>query len=348
MPLSLNFIERLGLVHLNKGPGPIVDIVGALGFKAILVALELNIFELLHKAPLTADELAKKIDAKIEGITLLLDTLINLGYIKAVGTKFEITPMTTTWMLNDSPESMVGLFHHFEDAWERWNYLGESICTGEQAPGLDKWIDKRENGWLRYHSGMRSIANIIGDTIVSRVKLPQRARKLLDVGGSHGLHSIKFCRKYPDLSATIFDLPASRQTAEETIEQEGMEDRVVFCEGDFVTDSIEGTFDVLLLFNFIRIFNPEELFGLLKKSAGLLNSNGMIIILDQFGQPNKSRFTKTNHSLILLELYNQMHKRAYTSDEAMNYLARSGFSSPEILNLPRVGGLAVVTAFKSR
>ncbi len=346
MPLSLNFIEQLGLIHLNKGPGPMADIVGALGFKAISVALELNIFEILHTAPLTAEELAKKIDAKADGVTLLLEALINLGYISDNGTRYENSQMTTTWMLNDSEKSMVGVFHHIEDAYERWRYLGESIRTGAKAPELENWFDKHDDSMVQYHSGMRGIAKLIGDTVVSNVKIPKSARKLLDVGGSHGLHSIKFCQKYPDLLATILDLPASRLTAEETIANENMQDRVVFQEGDFVTDNIDGAYDVLLLYNFIRIFSPDDLTLLLKKSADILNDNGMIVILDEFGQSNLSRFFKTNHSLILLELFNHVHRRAYTSDEAVKYLTDCGFTSSNVINLPKAGGLAVVTAIK--
>ena len=34
-------------------------------------------------------------------------------------------------------------------------------------------------------------------------KIPENAKSLLDIGGSHGLYSVDFCEKYPDLRADI-------------------------------------------------------------------------------------------------------------------------------------------------
>ena len=347
MPVVLNFMERLGLLHLNKGPGPMVDMIGALGFKAVCVALQLNIFELLEKRPLSAKELTEKIDAKPEGVILLLEALVNLGYIVSRERTYENSEMVRRWMLNDSPESLVGLACHFEDALKRWDYLGYSIRKGEKAPGLDRWFDKHDEGWTRYHTGMRSIANLVADTVVSRVTIPDRARRLLDIGGSHGLYSIRFCMAHPGLSATVLDFPESRATAEETIAREAMQDRITFLAGDFVNDAVEGAYDVLLMFNFIRIFAADKLVPLLEKAARLLNDGGMIVILDQFGQPNMSRFTRTNHSLMLLELFNQLYIRAHTSDKTLAYLKDAGFISPLVEYPQRSGGLGIVTAYKS-
>jgi len=60
----------------------------------------------------------------------------------------------------------------------------------------------------------------------------------MDVGGGHGLYSTKFCRSYPDLSATVFDLPQALEAARETIAAEKIGDRVSVKEGDFWIDDL--------------------------------------------------------------------------------------------------------------
>jgi hypothetical protein len=322
------------------------DLMEALGFSAVLAAIELNLFDTLHTDRLTAEGLADKVDASPEGIALLLEALEPLGYVVKKNGVYGNTAMTTSWMRTGSPGSMIGLFHHIEDAIERWKHLGESIRGGKPAPALDHWFDRKPEAWTRYHAGMLSIAKTVGDTVISKIIIPSGARRLLDVGGSHGLYSIKLCRKYPNLHATIVDLPPSRATAEQAIAQHGMTDRVAFLEGNFLEDDINGTFDVIVLLNFIRIFTSDELTGLLAKSSDLLNKNGLIVIMDQFGQKRPSRFGKANHALLRLELFNLTQGRLYTFDDTIALVTQCGFTRPRAISLSRAGGLGIVTATK--
>jgi tRNA1(Val) A37 N6-methylase TrmN6 len=50
----------------------------------------------------------------------------------------------------------------------------------------------------------------LGPDILEHVPVEaQHHTRLLDLGGSHGLHSIRFCQRYPQLSAVIVDLPSA-------------------------------------------------------------------------------------------------------------------------------------------
>ena len=77
MPVNPNFLERLVLLRLNKGPAPILDLFGAASFESVSLALELDLFELLAdaQAPLTAAALADRIDAHPDGIAMLCNFL---------------------------------------------------------------------------------------------------------------------------------------------------------------------------------------------------------------------------------------------------------------------------------
>ena len=90
------------------------------------------------------------------------------------------------------------------------------------------------------------------------MKLPPTARRLLDVGGGHGSYSIGFCRRYPQLSATIFDLPGALKLGQETIAAERISDRIWVQEGDFWVDDLGDSYDVALLFNIIHAHLPDK------------------------------------------------------------------------------------------
>ena len=53
MPVTPNLMERMILLKLNKGPGPMLDLLGGMAFKAVSVAIKLDVFEILNDGPLT-------------------------------------------------------------------------------------------------------------------------------------------------------------------------------------------------------------------------------------------------------------------------------------------------------
>src|SRR5260370_7486596 len=76
----------------------------------------------------------------------------------------------------------------------------------------------------------------LGGEIVSRVRLPRNAARLLDVGGSHAAYSVLFCRKYPQLHATILDIQPGIEAGQRTAKQVGMTERMNFLFTDIVHD----------------------------------------------------------------------------------------------------------------
>ena len=51
-------------------------------------------------------------------------------------------------------------------------------------------------------------------------------KRLLDIGGGHGLYSIFFTRKYPHLRACVLDLPQIIPVTNENIERLGAREKV--------------------------------------------------------------------------------------------------------------------------
>src|SRR5437667_11583670 len=78
----------------------------------------------------------------------------------------------------------------------------------------------------RHYAGLASLAIALGGEIVRRVRLPERVEQLLDVGGSHAAYSVLFCRKYPQLQATILDIQPGIEAGKRTALQMSMSDRM--------------------------------------------------------------------------------------------------------------------------
>jgi len=95
-----------------------LDVFGALAFKAVSAAFNLGVFEALSGGPLTAAETARQIKASEGGTTLLIEALETIGYVKKQDGRYANTAMTVKWVLRSSPTSIAGLFAHADDVLE--------------------------------------------------------------------------------------------------------------------------------------------------------------------------------------------------------------------------------------
>lgn len=346
MPVTPNFMERLILLKFNQGPGPLLDLLGGLAFKAVSIAVRVGVFEVLGGDSLSAKEVASRIEADQNGTMLLLKALEAIGYVREQNGRYTNTPMTSKWMLSSSPNHIADMFIFWEGVLERWGYLDEAIRQGEPPMLAWKWFDEHPNGWKDYSAAMMSTARMADKEILSKVKLLPGAQRLLDVGGGHGLHAINFCHRYPDISATVFDWPQTREIANSNIATEGMEGRVTFQEGDFWVDDLGSGYDVALLFNVIHMYKPDKNIGLLQKVGGALNTNSMVIILDQMALKSSGPTAKATAGLVGLDLFVEVNGKTYPPDEVGEWLKATGFRDTQKIFLRNVPGFALVVGKK--
>jgi predicted O-methyltransferase YrrM len=334
------------LLQLNQGPGPMLEMLGGMALKAVSVAVKLDIFESLNSGPLTAAEIAHRIEAGERGIQLMLNALEAIGYVKQQGGRYSNTPMTAKWMVRSSPHHIVDMFAHINDMLEIWGNLEEAIRTGETPVLVWEWLDQHPGSWDRYNAAMMGNAQMAAPDVVAKVKLPVTAGRLLDVGGSHGLFAINFCRRYPDLSATILDGPPTRKLAEANIAAAGMEKRVSFREGDFWTDDLGNGYDVALLSNIIHIHLPDKNIELLQKVGAALNPGGVIVIMDQMATPASAPTAKAMAGLMGLNLFVAANGQTYPPRDVAGWLRQAGLTNPREIFLRKSPGFALVVGTK--
>jgi hypothetical protein len=239
---------------------------------------------------------------------------------------------------------MSQMFGFYEDAFSRWTTLEKSIKLGHPFESGDHWLGRHDGSWDKYHASLRGVAELISDKLINIIKIPENARTLLDIGGSHGLYSVKFCEKYPGLKADILDIKEARKTAIETIAKFKMENRISFVEGNFHTDEIKRGYDIILLFNTLRIFSEKEAITSLEKAKTVLCKGGIILIADQFCQTMNSPFSKANALLVVLELVNSSSGVPYSSKQVTTMLKNAGFSQIKEVVTTNTGGVSVISA----
>ena len=349
MPIVPNFLERLLFFNLNQGPGPLLDLFGAVSFRIVLAALKLNIFETLHAASLTAAEVAQIIKADPLGVAVLLETLEPLGYVIRQREHYSNSAMSEKWLVRNSPHSIAAGFDYWGALLTQfWDNLEESILSGRPPVNLYEWIEDQPQVSADFQAWMVAVARLTADEIVSKVRLPATACRLLDVGGGHGMYSIALCRRYPALTATIFDSAQALEAARQNISQEQMEERISVQAGNFLTDDLGQGYDVSLIFNIVHGFSPEQNIDLLRKVAGALNVGGMIIIAEQIAGKATGSAARAVAQILGMSYFHLLGGRTYTFEEIAGWLTIVGFGQPLRKNLLRAPGNSLIIAALSK
>jgi cyclopropane fatty-acyl-phospholipid synthase-like methyltransferase len=323
-----------------------VDILGAMVFKAVHTAIKLGIFEELALTPSSLTQLANKLQADEKGLQLLTSVLCKAGYISENKGKYKNTAMTSSWILKNAENSLSGLIEYFDDSFKRWDYLDNTIKKGGPDIIAKEWLDKEAGRWQRYHAGMKSIATLTIPHVLKYAKIPAGAKTLLDIGGSHGLYSCALVQKHPSLKAVVLDAEEAKKTAVSTIEEKGLTAAINYHAGDIFTYTGTQSYDVILIFNFIRIFAEEKIISLFKKAAALLNPGGSIFVLDQFGNRHASDLMTLNENMVLLELYNSTRGNIYTPGQVNTFIKKADLKPTSFSSFSRSPGIGLITAKK--
>jgi len=232
---------------------PIDDVIGAsIKYAAIVSAAKLGLIQALKDRALSAAELAAAIGASVQGTQALADVLVSIGYLSTKAGRYAHGPIAERWLTGQGRQDFTPALLW---GYELWNVLWElpqAIRDGKPKQSLwERWVDRPDAG-RDFSSYMKVKSTLTVSSIVEATPVPKHARRLLDLGGSHGLHSIAFCQRYPQLSATLMDLPEALANTPDAVRAGGVESRVSLREGNFLLDPLGDGYDVILLFEILH------------------------------------------------------------------------------------------------
>lgn len=347
MPLMLNLLERSLIVTLNQGPGPILDLWSALAFRAVMAAERLGVFEALVAGPATAAELAGRLGADPRGLEILLEALVPLGYVECRDGGYSNTEMTGKWFTSQAKANFAPYMRFWDDVMVAlWPTLTNSVREGEPAVNLYEWIEDQPETSRHFQEGMVAIAGLVQDEIADKLAFLSNGGRMLDVGGGHGAYSIALCRRYPGLSATIFDSPQALATGRVQVEKAGLGNRIEFVEGNFLSDSLPGGYTAALLFNIVHGFSPEENKALVVKATGALNPGGRLAIIEQLAGGEGKGGSAAINRLLALTYFHTLGGRVYPFAEVAGWMQQAGLGQIQRIDFRRTAGSSLIMGVK--
>jgi DNA-binding MarR family transcriptional regulator len=344
MPVRLSLRERV-LFLLNRLPVPIFDaFAGILLGRALMVCNSYGVFEVLHGSGHSPAELGEKVGLSTPGMEVLLRTLEAGGYVKRSGNHYRNSRVAERWLTRKSPHYLGNLVQYFDSLFSRWDHLAETAQRGEPVKPYFEYF--KEKDWETYTYGMMDLARLLMPEVLRVIQLPRTARRLLDIGGSHGLYSIELCRIHPGLTAEVLDLHEVSKVGERITQDCQMSSRVVHRSGDFKKDNFGSGYDIVLAFNIIHGLKSSENSSLIRKVSESLDGAGTLFIMDQVTDRTKSSsLSSLIPAAVGLNLFNEIGGKTYTFGEIRGWCEEAGLVDCRFKKL-RVPGVGIIRAKK--
>lgn len=312
-------------------PEPIMKMIwGMWSFRTLYAAVDLEIFTKIDNGLNTSEKIAIELDTKNETVERILNACVTLELLNKDDEIYNNTSVASEFLVKGKQEyygDMVIMFGT-KDALKD---LKEAVLTSSPViKGLTERMEDTEQAKI-FTRAMHN--NAMGPAMVLSKKFDfSKYRKLLDLGGGSGAFSIVLSKQYPNLTATVFDLPNVCSVAKEFIKEADIESRVEILDGDFFKDELPKDYDIVLLSQILHSWSVEENKTLLKKVYDCLPENGILIINEFLLNENKTG--PLFPALFALNMLVQSEGgNAYTEGEIKGWLEDVGFEYIETIKL---------------
>ncbi len=255
--------------------------------RVLLTAAELDVFTPIAEGPLSAEEVADRLQVPPRGIAILLDALVPMGLLEKEDGRYACPPPVAAILSKDSPTSLLPMLLLSAGGWKRWSNLTEIVRQGgtDAKPAMFSG-DRREQA--TFIKAMHVIASKLAPGVVAAID-PGDAKRLLDIGGALGTYTQAFLEAAPDLSATLFDQPPVIEMARAHFEGNDLAARITFAAGDFYEDELPPDHDLALLSAIIHQNSPEQNVELYRKANRALRPGGRLVIRDHVMSPDHTQ-----------------------------------------------------------
>jgi SAM-dependent methyltransferase len=252
--------------------------------RILLTGVELDLFTRLARQGHTALEVARALRTDERATRMLLDALTAMGLLTKSKAVYHTARSVAPLLDARAEHTVLPMARHLAHLWQTWTGLTGVVRLGKVPPRV-----QRDEEMLRsFICAMHVVAAPQARALVRAIR-PDRARRLLDVGGGPATYTIAFLRASPGLKATLFDLPPVIEIAREQLRKAGLLSRVDLVPGDFYRDPLPGGHDLTFLSAIIHqnsLDQNRELYGKIHEA---LVPGGRLVVRDHVMAPSRTR-----------------------------------------------------------
>lgn len=262
---------------------------GHAAFQCLWAGMELGLYDLIAAAPgLTRSEISARLKLDDRPVRVLVTALVSLGVLllNDDGT-YSLSPWAERRLVKGSQEYMGDTM-----AWQRYIvYPGLEDFAGalrkNRNTGLEKFPGKGDSLYARLRSdpfkeqvfarAMEGLSRQANSALLEVADF-SRFRHLVDVGGGNATNALAFASHYPQLKATVMDLPTVCELANKNIANAHLKNRVRTHPGNLLEDPFPQGADLFLFSHLFSIWSEETDRQLMRKAFEALPKGGALAL----------------------------------------------------------------------
>ena len=314
-------------------PAPVLDLIEAFRrSKVMFAAVSLGVFDALASQAKSLPQLASELSCSSDGLERLLDGCVGLQLLTKSEGQYANTPAAQTYLTKHSPRRMTGYIGYSNTVmWKLWAHLEDAVREGTHRwPQVFGWdgpifsnFFNTEAAKREFLMGMHGFGVISSPQVVGAFDLG-RFKHLVDLGGATGHLACAACERYPQMRATVFDLPEALPLADEIIAQTSVADRVVTAGGDFFADPLPPA-DLYAVGRILHDWSEEKVHRLLARIVEALPVGGGLLVAEKILTDDKT--APRWATLQSLNMLTCTEGKERSLPEYVGLLAQHGFQS---------------------
>ena len=302
------------MITFMNDPAPIFELLdGFRRSKTMFTAVSLGIFDGERPPGAAMDR--------------LLDACVGLGLLAKRGDQYVNTPLADEYLARSSPHTFSGYIRYSNEALYRlWEHLDDAVIEGtnrwKQTFGTDGGLFthffRTPEAQRDFLMGMHGFGMISSPAVIAAFDL-SRFASFVDLGGATGHLALAARDRYPDMKATLFDLPSVIEVAKEYVG-----DRVSLIPGDFFVDPLPPA-DLYAIGRILHDWTEAKIEALLRRIYAALPEGGALLIAEKLLNEDRSGPVPTQMQSLNMLICTEGRERTFS--EYSTRLRAAGFDS---------------------
>jgi phospholipid N-methyltransferase len=324
---------------------------GFFASKALLTAVKLGVFDVLSDSPQSREQLEEALDLHPRSSDDFLDALVALDVLDRDDGLYRNTPETEAFLVSGKPSYIGGMLEMANDRLYRfWGDLEEGLRTGnptneledDQTHPFEDAIYENDERLEQFVGAMTGLS--MGTANVLAQEFPwERYDTVVDLGTSEGIVPKRIAEENDHVHAIGVDLPRVEPHFRRFVEDSPAADRLDFQTADFFGEEELPAADVYILGHILHDWGLAEKRDILRTVADAVNDGGAVIIYGSMIDDER-RENEFGLLMSLNMLVETPEGFDYTHSECAEWLQATGFTDPEVKQLP--GPESMVVAHK--
>ncbi|HEY8374615.1 MAG TPA: methyltransferase [Pseudonocardiaceae bacterium] len=295
--------------------------------KALLTAVELDLFTVLRAGAATEEEIRDRLKLHGRGLSDFLNLLVALGLLeRAEGGRYRNASGADRYLVRGEQTYIGGFLQRSNrNLYPAWGRLAEALRTGKQQSGSDFEKVTRDPALLRqFVNMMDALTHVLGPQLIEAYDGWKNYTSVLDVGGCRGNIASQIVKAHPHLEGHVFDLPAMEPFFDELVAQYGLTGKVTFHGGSFFEKDLPNA-DIVILGHVLHDWDPEQRGYLVRKAYQAVNPGGVLLVYDRMLDDEPNHVENLVISLDMLLVTDGGSE--YTVTELRGHAEAAGFTS---------------------